>query len=186
MQSLPNCAEPGCFASRLTYAVEIKPKGFLPVKLIEGRIATDLKANLAAIRDYVEKMTVRSAEGKEKDNNPSFVHLEAERGITEGVRTVYDNNSAITESLARPATDEEDIVFDFSINDMKSAPKAQESLETRGKMAIIEEFRRQQLVHENESFQRMVALLEQDLSIALRKIREIGDLSKSQLGREMA
>ena len=54
MQSLPNCAPNGGNASRLTYAVEIKPKGFLPVKLIEGRIASDLKANLAAIRDYVE------------------------------------------------------------------------------------------------------------------------------------
>lgn len=56
MQSLPNCAPNGGNASRLTYAVEIKPKGFLPVKLIEGRIATDLKANLAAIRDFVESI----------------------------------------------------------------------------------------------------------------------------------
>ena len=54
MQSLPNCAPNGGDASRLTYAVEIKPKGILPVKLIEGRIASDLKANMAAIRAYVE------------------------------------------------------------------------------------------------------------------------------------
>ena len=47
MQSLPNCRPNGGNACRLTYAVEIKPKGFLPVKLIEGRIAIDLKANLA-------------------------------------------------------------------------------------------------------------------------------------------
>ena len=54
MQSLPNCRPNGGNASRLTYAVEIKPKGILPVKLIEGRIASDLKANLAAIRNFVE------------------------------------------------------------------------------------------------------------------------------------
>jgi hypothetical protein len=58
MQSLPSCAPDGNNATRLTYAVEIKPKGFLPVKLIEGRIAVDLKANLAAIRDFVEKANV--------------------------------------------------------------------------------------------------------------------------------
>ena len=56
MQSLPNVTPHGGRVSRLTYAVEIKPKGFLPVNLIEGRIATDLKANLVAIRDYVENL----------------------------------------------------------------------------------------------------------------------------------
>jgi hypothetical protein len=55
MQGLPNCAADGSDACRLTYAVELRPKGFLPVGLIEGRIAADLKDNLAAIRDFVEK-----------------------------------------------------------------------------------------------------------------------------------
>ena len=55
MQSLPNCAPNGGDAARLTYALEIKPKGMLPVALIEGRIASDLKANMAAIRDCVER-----------------------------------------------------------------------------------------------------------------------------------
>jgi hypothetical protein len=54
MQALPNCAPNGGDAARLTYAVEIKPKGLLPVRLIEGRIAADLKANMGAIRDFVE------------------------------------------------------------------------------------------------------------------------------------
>lgn len=54
MQELPNCAPPGKTASRLTYAVEIQPKGMLPVRLIEGRIAADLKANLMAIKEHVE------------------------------------------------------------------------------------------------------------------------------------
>lgn len=46
MQSLPNCAPDGLDATRLTYAVEIKPKGFLPVGLIESRIAADLKVSV--------------------------------------------------------------------------------------------------------------------------------------------
>jgi len=54
MQSLPNCSVNGGDATRLTYAVEMKPRGLLPVRLIEGRIASDLKANLLAIRAYVE------------------------------------------------------------------------------------------------------------------------------------
>ena len=67
MQALPNCAPDGGNACRLTYAVEIKPKGFLPVKLIEGRIATDLKSNLAAIRDHVEKLRDIAREKDERD-----------------------------------------------------------------------------------------------------------------------
>lgn len=54
MQPLPNCNPNGGDATRLTYAVEIKPKGVLPVRLIEGRIASDLKVNLKAIRDHSE------------------------------------------------------------------------------------------------------------------------------------
>jgi hypothetical protein len=54
MQALPFCAPEDSVATRLTYAVEIKPKGFLPVRLIEGRIASDLKQNLEAIREFVE------------------------------------------------------------------------------------------------------------------------------------
>ena len=54
MQQLPNCAPNGGDATRLTYAVEIRPKGFLPVALIEKRVASDLSANLEAIRTFVE------------------------------------------------------------------------------------------------------------------------------------
>ena len=54
MQSLPNCSPDGTDACRLTYAVELRPKGFLPVKLIEGRIAMDLRQNIGAIRRHVE------------------------------------------------------------------------------------------------------------------------------------
>ena len=61
LQRLPNCAPDGGDACRLTYAVEIRPKGFLPVSLIEGRIASDLKNNLDAIRVYVETQYGRNA-----------------------------------------------------------------------------------------------------------------------------
>ena len=54
VQPLPSCAPDGSDACRLTYAVEIRPKGFLPVGLIEGRIASDLISNLKAIKSYVE------------------------------------------------------------------------------------------------------------------------------------
>ena len=59
LQRLPNCAPNGGDAARLTYAVEIRPKGFLPVSLIEGRIAGDLKNNLDAIRRYVQARTTQ-------------------------------------------------------------------------------------------------------------------------------
>jgi len=55
VQPLPSCAPDGSDACRLTYAVEIRPKGFLPVALVEGRIVLDLINNLKAIREYVER-----------------------------------------------------------------------------------------------------------------------------------
>jgi hypothetical protein len=55
MQPLPGCSPPGQHAMRLTYAVEISPRAYLPVQLIEKRIATDLCRNLIAIRDYVTR-----------------------------------------------------------------------------------------------------------------------------------
>ena len=53
MQPLPGCAPPGKNAMRLTYAVEVSPRAYLPVQLIEGRIVSDLCTNLVAIRDYL-------------------------------------------------------------------------------------------------------------------------------------
>jgi hypothetical protein len=54
MQPLPGCAPKGQQAMRLTYAVEVSPRAYLPVRLVEGRIAADLCTNLEAIREYVE------------------------------------------------------------------------------------------------------------------------------------
>jgi len=53
LQPLPGCAPEGGNAMRLTYAVEISPRAYLPVRLVEGRIAQDLCANLKAIREFV-------------------------------------------------------------------------------------------------------------------------------------
>ena len=53
MQPLPGCAAPGQQAMRLTYAVELSPRAYLPVQLVEGRIVRDLCTNLEAIRDSV-------------------------------------------------------------------------------------------------------------------------------------
>lgn len=61
MQPLPGCAPNGQAAMRLTYAVEISPRAYLPVQLVEGRIVKDLCANLEAIRDYVAKNPAISA-----------------------------------------------------------------------------------------------------------------------------
>ena len=53
MQRLPGCAPPGESAMRLTYSVELSPRLWVPVALLEGRIAEALGENLEAIRDYV-------------------------------------------------------------------------------------------------------------------------------------
>jgi hypothetical protein len=64
MQPLPGCAPEGEEAMRLTYAVEVSPRAYLPVSLVEGRIVKDLCLNLAAIRDYMKEI-------KEKENVPA-------------------------------------------------------------------------------------------------------------------
>ena len=108
MQALPNCAPDGGNASRLTYAVEIKPKGILPVKLIEGRIASDLKANMAAIRRYVE-----AAEKLKPPRVPVVVEVEAV--VVEAVEVVAvvdsisqqgDSNSRSEATLGRAESSE--------------------------------------------------------------------------------
>jgi len=55
MQPLPGCAPPGTSAMRLTYAVELSPRPYLPVALVEKRISQELCNNLMAIRDYVSQ-----------------------------------------------------------------------------------------------------------------------------------
>ena len=53
LQALPGCAPPGSSAMRLTYSVELSPRAWVPVALLEGRIAAALGENLEAVRVYV-------------------------------------------------------------------------------------------------------------------------------------
>ena len=53
MQPRPGCSPPGEDAMRLTYAVEVSPRAYLPVQLVERRIVGDLCSNLVAIRDFL-------------------------------------------------------------------------------------------------------------------------------------
>lgn len=62
MQPLVGCSPPGKEAMRLTYAVEISPRVYLPVRLVEGRIVQDLCANLEAIRKAVSSSSSSSTE----------------------------------------------------------------------------------------------------------------------------
>lgn len=55
MQPLPGCAPEGASAMRLTYSVELSPRLWVPVALLEGRIASALGENLEAVRDWIIK-----------------------------------------------------------------------------------------------------------------------------------
>lgn len=110
MQSLPGCAPVGQSATRLTYAVEIKPKGFLPVRLIEGRIASDLKSNLEAIRDYVEKISLSKVKERERqiESNEKIRQLaqkniliatEETSKLVEASSTIVDTGKLAVETL---------------------------------------------------------------------------------------
>jgi hypothetical protein len=61
MQPLPGCSPPGSQAMRLTYAVEVSPRAYLPVQLVEGRIVRDLCTNLLAMRDVLNSRREETA-----------------------------------------------------------------------------------------------------------------------------
>ena len=63
MQPLPGCRPNGGDASRLSYAVELKPSLPVPVALLEGRIAADLVANMKAIRIRAEADNTQTTAG---------------------------------------------------------------------------------------------------------------------------
>lgn len=68
MQPLPGCAQPGFSAMRLTYSVELSPRLWVPVALLEGNIAKALGENLEAIRDFVSaKAEAAAAERAAKE-----------------------------------------------------------------------------------------------------------------------
>lgn len=55
MQPLPRSVRKGAPGMRLSYAVEVAPKPYLPAALVELRISQDLTKNLMAIRDIVTR-----------------------------------------------------------------------------------------------------------------------------------
>lgn len=44
----------------LSYIVDVKPKLWLPVRLIEGRLCSEIKKNLTSIRGEAQKATDRT------------------------------------------------------------------------------------------------------------------------------
>ena len=73
MQPLPGCAPEGQEAMRLTYAVEVSPRAYLPVSLVEGRIAKDMCTNLMAIREYVTSTSTATASTEGESMVPASV-----------------------------------------------------------------------------------------------------------------
>ena len=71
MQPLPGCAPPGKDAMRLTYAVEVSPRAYLPVQLIEKRIVSDLCTNLVAIRDFLAQRSEQEIEALNRATSSS-------------------------------------------------------------------------------------------------------------------
>jgi len=44
----------------LSYVVDVKPKMWLPVRLIEGRLCNEIKKNLKSVRGEAQKTTDRT------------------------------------------------------------------------------------------------------------------------------
>lgn len=44
------------FPTTLAYTVDVKPKMWLPVRLVEGRLCREIKTNLLSIRDTAQKV----------------------------------------------------------------------------------------------------------------------------------
>lgn len=146
MQSLPNCAPNGGDASRLTYAVELKPKGILPVKLIEGRIASDLKANMAAIRKFVE-----AAELKKPPRVPPIAALIPAMAVAtevvtdvsgskaEGIVAVVEvANSAVDATAASPQAIAEIVEHEVVSREVVEVDKTMP--QPKGKRAAVRRF----------------------------------------------
>ncbi|KAJ8607686.1 hypothetical protein CTAYLR_007302 [Chrysophaeum taylorii] len=66
-QSLPSCAIDGKNATRLTFAVEIQPRPWLPVALIESRIARDLATNMKAMAAEAARRDQKAEQQSEDD-----------------------------------------------------------------------------------------------------------------------
>ena len=64
----------GAATTRLSYSLFVRPAGWLPVALVEARIKGEIKANLAAVRDFVERRQLRQRQQQaaaEEDSSSS-------------------------------------------------------------------------------------------------------------------
>ena len=92
--------------------MELRPKGFLPVALIEGRIAADLQGNFKAIRDHVEgKYEVRKAREQqlllahqEEEEEEERVRLQ-ESMLTNAIKEVTDTSQHNTDRQSDEAVE---------------------------------------------------------------------------------
>lgn len=210
MQSLPNFTPHGGRVSRLTYAVEIKPKGFLPVNLIEGRIATDLKANLAAIRDYVENIAQRLREEtaalkamKEEETiasqtamlmecstdtlnvvNKDMTLVDTISSLEESVNHAEQNFVAITTVVESKIDSELSRRSSHLIEEDKSQTVSRAAIDLDVELDLTRD--KAQLMRENEGIRMLVQAMEMDLGDVLSRIREIRSLTRSQLDQEAA
>ena len=44
------------FQTTLSYLVDVKPKMWLPVRLVEGRLSSEIKTNLSCIREEAKRV----------------------------------------------------------------------------------------------------------------------------------
>lgn len=44
------------YQTTLVYLVDVKPKVWLPVRLVEGRLCTEIRTNMSCIREEAEKV----------------------------------------------------------------------------------------------------------------------------------
>jgi hypothetical protein len=53
-------------SSRLSYALFVRPQIWLPVRLVQGRIESEIKNNLAAVRSHTERLYSQKRAGLRK------------------------------------------------------------------------------------------------------------------------
>lgn len=134
MQSLPNCSINGNDVTRLTYAVEIRPKGFLPVGLIEGRIASDLKTNLEAIRRYAEKLENTTSTKNLMPNNTKITAIPASQA---NVSIIQPQNTAFNISMENSAASRSVISLESTPSKVKPTEQDGTEYETSIRRRIL-------------------------------------------------
>ncbi|CAF2034573.1 unnamed protein product [Brassica napus] len=57
------------FPTTLAYTVDVKPKMWLPVRLVEGRLCNEIKTNLLSVRDAAQKVIEKKKKKKKKKSH---------------------------------------------------------------------------------------------------------------------